>query len=346
MPLTLKLVCCHYFYLLHTLHRHPIRDSNTMAAFWKQCTDPRCSYFLYVAIFIAGVARIMWLLSFPVGQAPEFAEIPPSPKAWPSTGDVSACGTGDGSAFKKRSRFAVASLLSGAAEEYVTYAYKLGVSLGYFVDVDMILLLPNGASNHSTAAYAKLETVGWRKCFVPALGSQDQHYLYTKLAAWNLNYEAVLMIDLDTLVVGDISPLFDFFPALLRRTGALIAAVRDHPEHWSPRWTAAGDRFNAGVMLLLPDPGLYRWLVDGMSRIQYDDGMLEQAYLNAALRQRYMPLPLEYNAVIIIAYAEPMTWARVLDKIKIVHFTYPKPHRPQLCKEYNMVDICRLWVNS
>ena len=337
-----------------------------MSAIWKQCTDPRCAYFLYATIFIAGTSRLIWLLSFPVGQAPEFAEIPQSPKAWPSTGEVSACVTGDGSVFEKRSRFAVASLLSGGAAEYVTYAYKLGVSLRNFVDVDMVLLLPyhytaihanrsttphanhsnTPHANHSTTAYAILETVGWRKCFVPALGSQTQHYLYTKIAAWNLNYEAVLMIDLDTLVVGDISPLFDVFPVLLRQRGALIAAVRDHPEYWSPRWTAAGDRFNAGVMLLLPDPSLYRWLVDGMSRIQYDDSMLEQAYLNAALRQKTMPLPLEYNAMIIIAYAEPTTWARVLSKIKIVHFTFPKPHKPQLCKEYNMVDICRLWVNS
>jgi hypothetical protein len=319
---------------------------HTTAALGKPCT----AYLLYAVLFIAGTARTVWLLSFPVGQAPEFAARPPSPKAWPSTGAVAACITGDGSVFTKRSRFAVASLLSGAAEEYVAYAYKLGASLAHFVEVDMLLLLPYHVDglNHSTHYhyYAKLESVGWRTCLVPALGSQAQHYLYTKLAAWNLNYEAVLVIDLDTLVIGDISPLFERFPALLRRQGALIAAVRDYPEHWSPRWTAAGDRFNAGVMLLLPDPELYRWLVDGLRRIQYDDSMLEQAYLNAALRQRYMPLPLEYNAMIIIAYAEPMTWARVLSEIKIIHFTFPKPHRPQLCKEYDVVAICRLWSNS
>jgi sugar/nucleoside kinase (ribokinase family) len=57
------------------------------------------------------------------------------------------------------------------------------------------------------------------------------------------------MLDLDTLVLGDIAPLFDLYPSLLRRHGALLAAAHDHPTHWSPRWTAAGDRFNAGYCL-------------------------------------------------------------------------------------------------
>jgi len=313
--------------------------------FWNQCVDARCAYVvLYTTFCMVGVGRVVWLLHFPAGQAPAFAASLESPKAWPVEGGevVSACGTGDDSVFEKRSRFAVASLLSGVDPVYSTYAYKLGRSLQRYIDVDMVLLRPEHTegANASTTA---LEGVGWRTCFVPALGTSAQHYLYTKLAAWNLNYEAVLLLDLDTLVLGDISPLFDLFPTLLRQRGALIAAVRDHPEQWTPRWTAAGDRFNAGVMLVLPDPEVYKWLVDGMGRIQYDDGMLEQAYLNVALRQRYLPLPLEYNAMVIIAYAEPATWARVLPQIKIVHFTFPKPHRPHLCRAYNVIEICRLW---
>jgi lipopolysaccharide biosynthesis glycosyltransferase len=150
------------------------------------------------------------------------------------------------------------------------------------------------------------------------------------------------MLDLDTLVLGDIAPLFDLYPSLLRRHGALLAAVHDHPTHWSPRWTAAGDRFNAGVMLLLPEPALYRWLVDGLARIQYDDAMLEQAYLNAALP--YMPLSLEYNTMTLIAYAEPATWARVVSDIRILHYTVPKPHRS--CSEYYMAHVCKVWAEA
>jgi lipopolysaccharide biosynthesis glycosyltransferase len=106
--------------------------------------------------------------------------------------------------------------------------------------------------------------------------------------------------------------------------------------------TAAGDRFNAGVMLLLPDPTLYRWLVDCLARIQYDDAMLEQAYLNAALP--YLPLPLEYNTMTLIAYAEPATWARVVPDIRILHFTVPKPHRS--CSEYYMAHVCKVWEEA
>ncbi len=128
---------------------------------------------------------------------------------------------------EKRSRFVVASLLSGGEnnEVYITYARKLGVSLRRFVDVDMLLLLPQEGANWTADI-------------------QEHNALQS---AWSLNYEAALMLDLDTLVLGDIVPLFDLYPSLLRRSGALISAVRDHPEHWSPRWTAAGDRFNAAA---------------------------------------------------------------------------------------------------
>ena len=306
-------------------------------------TRPQWFHVWYAAIVLAGGARAAWLLNFPIGQAPSFAAPPLTPKAWPHPNRTTGCA--GGTAVETRSRFVVASLLSGGEHNdvYITYACKLGVSLRRFVDVDMLLLLPQGVN--WTAAIPNettLQSAGWRTCLVPALGTPEQHYLYTKLAAWSLNYEAALMLDLDTLVLGDISPLFDLYPSLLRRHGALLAAVHDHPKHWSLRWNAAGDRFNAGVMLLLPDPALHRWLVDGLARIRYDDAMLEQAYLNAALP--YMPLPLEYNTMTLSAYAEPATWARVLPDVRILHYTVPKPHRS--CSEYYMAHVCKVWTEA
>ena len=318
------------------------------------------------AIFIIPVlARTFWLLNFPAGQAPAIQNYPSKPKSWPSEGVVPACmmQEGDKEMFKSHSHFSVASLLSGVNEIYALYALRLGVSIRKFVDVDMLLLIPvqqNGSVNAKdfrqtleNPIYRDLKMVGWRTCFVPALSrsgldGDDYHsaYVYTKLAAWNLSYEAVLLIDLDTLIVGDNSPLFEDLSHSLRQRGSAFAAAMDHPQSWSPRWTPAGDRFNSGVILLLPSPNLFKWLVQGIDYIQHPEGLAEQSYLNVAMRQKHIELPLEYNAMTVIAYSEPWVWTNILPNIRILHFTFPKPHMAQRCEDYNVREICEFWNNS
>ena len=91
--------------------------------------------------------------------------------------------------------------------------------------------------------------------------------------------------------------------------------------------------------------------------------MHEQGYLNqmftaattttATSQRQYAELPPAYNAMITTAYAEPYEWNRVFIRpsapvgmIRILHFTFPKPHRRDLCEEYLVASICALWPSS
>ena len=236
------------------------------------------------------------------------------------------------------------SIYYDADPDYRRYEQKLFNSVKSSVDVDMILVTSSRGP------------VGqWKLCrATPELSPAEQaltrasRRAYDKLISWNLTeYEAVLFIDLDTLVIGDIAPLFETWPGILRSAGMSLAAATDQPYHWSFRWTAAGDRFNSGVMLLLPDVQTFQWLERGLHFIKYDQFQMgEQSYLNIALSRQRMELPGTYNAMITTAYSEPYVWAGFLAKgIDIVHFTYPKAHKRELCDQHFVLGICKLWLD-
>ena len=271
-------------------------------------------------------AYVLWYhVLFPPGAVPAPEPLPPQRPEWPAP-PRRVCG------FRQRSRFAVASVLFGDAPVMRTYAAALARSVRARVRVDLVLFSDTE------------EVPPWRTCAPPDAWPHPQ---FRKLLAWNLTtYEAVLVLDLDTLVLGNIAPLFDAWPARLRAQNASFAAADDQPVHWTPRWAPPAEpRFNAGVLLVLPNTDVFAWLRDGVARVQYADDMREQAYLNAALWRRRAVLPGVYNAMITTAYAEPRTtWARLVDEgVRILHFTFPKAHDRDACAAHYVADICALW---
>ena len=281
---------------------------------------PPCKWlFLYLLIVTSALAWIAYhTLLFPPAETPTVTTA--HGRAWPSS-RAHPCG------FRQRSRFAIASVLYGDQKRFFLFAKALRRSI--VDDVDLIL-------------FGTATVPGWHTC--PAAGLNGA---YAKLLAWNLtSYEAVLVLDLDTLIINDIAPLFETWPAELRRRNALLGAAIDQPYRWSFRWTPADTRrFNAGVMLVLPSGDVFRWLVDGLANIDYDPRMKEQAYLNVAVGKRYAELPPTYNAMITTAYAEPRTWnGFVAEGIRIIHFTFPKPDSG-LCDRHLVSGICQLWLD-
>ena len=315
----------------------------------KRCWRP-FSLLYFVVLFVVlllSCGRLLWLhVLFPVANAPIIEEPPSKPVEWPSAQPryVDTCG------FQQTSRFAIVSVMYNSNESgdvYHQYATTLSKSIRRYVKTDMILLVPLHERMGPALPF-------WRPCPVQiALHPSETARLvpakrggYNKLVAWNLTqYEAVLLIDLDTLVVGNIAPLFEQWPSILRSSGHNFAAAMDQPYKWSFRWmSSAGDRFNAGVFVLLPDNQIFRWLEDGLQRIQYAPEMMEQSYLNVAFRKQHYVLPPTYNAMVATAYTEPYAWNAFVEVgIKIIHFTFIKPQRTDLCEAAYVQHICALW---
>ena len=117
---------------------------------------------------------------------------------------------------------------NSSSSTYAVYARVLAHSLRTHTDLSMIDLLLFASSPSSIAAFS-----AWRVIVVqqPPPAGEGQ---YAKLLAWNLTaYEAVLVLDLDTLVIGDLAPLFHDWPPRLRRAGLTLAAAIDQPYHLS-----------------------------------------------------------------------------------------------------------------
>jgi hypothetical protein len=86
-------------------------------------------------------------------------------------------------------------------------------------------------------------------------------HVYTKLRAWELTqHAAVLYLDLDTLVVGQVIALFEVHLPQMRARGQTLGMGRiTHPD---------GLDYNPGVILLVPYLGLFAALVQSINSVK------------------------------------------------------------------------------
>lgn len=114
---------------------------------------------------------------------------------------------------------------------------------------------------------------------------------WVKLRAWEMDeWDMLLMIDADTLVVGDVSPLF--------KIPAHFATVLDQDKFF-PGYNALG-RQQGGVVLLRPCPAVAKHmmhLVTTNSTLQFSHQHAEQSFLDWYFRFERWTLPIRYNAI-------------------------------------------------
>jgi glycogenin len=140
---------------------------------------------------------------------------------------------------------------------------------------------------------------------------------YTKLRAWQLtDFEKVVLLDADTIVVQNVDDLFD---------RPEIAAA---PDFFLP------DRFSSGVMVLEPSEATFDRMIRTLSSAEsYDGG--DQGFLNMFFEGWYaMPvahrLPVGYNMAHFIyqfMHTHASTWEKLKGEVKIVHYLVQKPWR-------------------
>ena len=244
-------------------------------------------------------------------------------------------------AVRQRSPYAIAALFLSTADpaqqaRYQESAVKLGRSILHYspdalLYADMILLLTPGA--HAVDKFA-LHRAGWSLCMVDAIASPPaaprnrflEVGMFTRLQVWRLaEYAAVLSLDLDTLVVADLSPLFTSSAPQMRAAGQRLAAVRDSLSPGPMPFCGAHDHFNAGVLLLEPSLVTHDTLVAAKRTVDYDVAWAEQGLLNALFPPgSYLALPSRYNARVAEAGCAPASWRAALADAAVLHFTVVK----------------------
>ena len=274
-----------------------------------------------------------------------------------------------------RTRFAVVSLLTVDAQHmYTESAMKLATSLRWWLpqqQMDLVMLLTEGFGVDGQVVEGvafdrmTLDRAGWNVlCRVPKIvhptvsdGNRfHEAALYSKLNAWGLTeYDAILYLDSDTLVVRSPLSLFTFhLPAMLFR-GSTLGACRDRPAKFS-------ESFNGGVLLIIPGKGPAgedlspAILQHSIGTVPHVVGFAEQGLLNAMWGQHgFYELPYVFNANLVSKYEEPALWLRNVDRLVIVHYTVAKGWQSlrffQLndmftvwwCYKWSIDDYCRLW---
>jgi glycogenin glucosyltransferase len=138
---------------------------------------------------------------------------------------------------------------------------------------------------------------------------------FTKLRAFGLaQFDKLVLLDADTIVLRNVDDLFE-------RPGFAAA-----PDFFLP------DRFNSGVMVIEPSAALFGTLHEALVRVgSYDGG--DQGFLNEMVPDWYARpvayrLPAGYNMhhfVFQFLYAHESLRKRLMDEVRIVHYTLQKP---------------------
>ena len=140
---------------------------------------------------------------------------------------------------------------------------------------------------------------------------------WVKIRAWEMvEYDALLMVDADAVVVGDVSHLFSLptaFAAALDQDKTLL------------RHSSLGT-MQGGVVLLRPCAAVAHHMIsllDANSILQYPQGHAEQSFFDWYFRYERWSLPIEYNALSHLLQNDSKT--RAGTKPIIVHYTRDKP---------------------
>jgi glycogenin glucosyltransferase len=155
--------------------------------------------------------------------------------------------------------------------------------------------------------------------------------VFTKLRAWELTeYDQVLFVDGDTLVMRNLDALFE-------RPGPIAAA----PDFFMP------DQFNSGCMVLQPAATTFAAMREALSVTStYDGG--DQGFLNQYFNWYKLPsdnrLPSGFNLhhfIYQFMHHHPAMQEQLGEKVHVIHYTLQKPWQHRLM----VMGGAELWWN-
>ncbi|KAI7846182.1 hypothetical protein COHA_000252 [Chlorella ohadii] len=158
---------------------------------------------------------------------------------------------------------------------------------------------------------------------------------FMKVRALGLTqYDAIILLDSDVAVAGDLSPLFSL--------PTEFAAVWDQPKVLG-RFGPHLQGINGGMLLLRPCKAVMRHMLavlEAQPKLRFSHGAAEQDFFHWYFKYTGMRLPLEYNTMASDSLAGNRTLGG-RDPV-VVHFTRNKPfHGPQPGRPGHQF-LCRL----
>ncbi|KAJ6467762.1 glycosyltransferase family 8 protein [Mycena sanguinolenta] len=186
------------------------------------------------------------------------------------------------------------------------------------------LLLPYLEHKVSEQALCIARAVGWEPYPVPLIPPpHGGRYIYprfmeqyTKLHIWKLDKNGVdsaVYIDGDTLVLRNFDELFDI-PFHFAATPDVYLGRRGFDV-----------TFNAGVLAFRPSSAVYDDMRLKIETAEYPLQEAEQAFLNLYFGGTALRLPYVYNGNVAIKMRSPLLWQRLVDEMRVVHYTVEKP---------------------
>ncbi|MGR3463724.1 glycosyltransferase [Limimaricola sp.] len=148
---------------------------------------------------------------------------------------------------------------------------------------------------------------------------------FAKLRLWQLDYERVVFLDADTLVLRNIDTLFDY-PEFCAAPNVYESLADFH-------------RMNSGVFTARPDPATYREMLSRLDAPGAFWRRTDQTFL-----QEFFPdwhgLPVTFNTLQYVWFNLPELWR--WDQVKVLHFQYEKPWQDH-AKADRLRPLIDLW---
>ena len=184
-------------------------------------------------------------------------------------------------------------------------------------ELDFIVMVTKSVSSTAAARIQqrRIQMIEVEDIQFPNVYEYRFRYNWLKIRAFELPYDAVLLVDSDVVILEDVSALF----SIPTRFAAVDDQVNRFQESKYPRSVRI---LQGGVLFLRPCPAVSRHmqiLLAEHPRLQFSTSNAEQEFFSWYFRHEAMVLPRRYNAL-------PSS-LDALVKPAIVHYTSRKPFK-------------------
>lgn len=226
----------------------------------------------------------------------------------------------------------VRSLVLSGTDADIVIMHTAAVSAGDLVEAEQLgamshqaeLLETSAAFNERHARDRLHADAPFTKGGKPAFHTPLDNF--AKLRLWQLDYERVVFLDADTLVVRNVDRLFDY-PEFCAAPNVYESLADFH-------------RLNSGVFTARPSQATFEAM---MARLDTPDAFwrrTDQTFLEAFFPQ-WHGLPVTFNMLQYVWFAMPDLWR--WSSVQIVHYQYEKPWQRDHAKAGQLRPLIDLW---
>eukprot|EP00746_Dinoflagellata_sp_MGD_P146118 gnl/MRDRNA2_/MRDRNA2_78634_c0_seq1.p1 gnl/MRDRNA2_/MRDRNA2_78634_c0~~gnl/MRDRNA2_/MRDRNA2_78634_c0_seq1.p1 ORF type:complete len:574 (-),score=90.64 gnl/MRDRNA2_/MRDRNA2_78634_c0_seq1:161-1882(-) len=177
-------------------------------------------------------------------------------------------------------------------------------------------------------------------------------FCWRKLGLWALiEYDAVVYMDADVLLLGDVTDLLRFVPEMseLAAVPACQCWCSDECKYTVPASTLYPDDdlyFNGGVLVFRPSKDVFDDMAQNLQKSVKDYPFAEQDFLNQYFKGRAIPLNPKYNSLKFAFNNDKHSKIINLESCVVLHFVMAKPWEKLAKTEQEFDHLHQLWRDS